>query len=989
MKQQQKSRLACPVAMALGISLAYGVAAGAAELPLSPALKAQIAAILAEKESRTPAEAKIESSLFHGMKALVSPGQFASRPRFIRDFVETQVATDSTVRVIIRAQVGDDLIASLKAAGAKKIRAHRKQGAIYARVPIAQLTNIAARPEVRFIETYRPPVTNRRVLSPEQLRIWLENNPVTNAGSQTSQGVATHGADKVQQSGLTGAGTKVCVLSDGVDSLAARQASGDLPASVDVLSGQAGSGDEGTAMLEIVHDMAPGAALGFATALNGMDQMAANIQTLRASPHNCDIIVDDVTYFFEPPFQPGVIDQAVTAVANDGALYFSSAGNSGSAAKGTAGTWEGDYVQGSTINITSGGVTSTHGMHSFGASTRNIITATGSAYILTWADPQSGSSNDYDLLIVNSGFTTILGYSNSVQNGTQMPAEGIDAGGIPAGSIILILNKQQLAQPRALRLDTMGGELSIATEGNTFGHNAGTDAITLGAVCPSNIGGGVCPIGGALPGQVESYSSDGPRQIFFTPTSAEITAGNILFGTNGGAVLDKVDFAAVDCVSTTTPGFSPFCGTSAAAPHAAAIAALIKSAKPALTPAQINSALTLTAQDIEVAGQDVIAGKGFLKADAAVASVLTKIDVSKVYSSPIIAVSGTSTLKFTLSNTNGVDLQGIALSDGYPANVVNAATPGAALTGGCTGTITAVPGGNSLNLSGATIPAGASCILKVKVTSGQVGTYTDTGGALTTPIGLNAPAASATLSVVPAIKPDYVVSNVVLNTLEPYIKGRINVSVTVTNQGTASGKGGYLDIWTNQGSSRTCGATGEGSVAVGSLTVGASRTFAFKNLPVGQAGAKVFRAFVDSGCVAAELDDDNNQTTVAYNVKNGVASGPDFMITNIVPSVASPTAKSTFSVDVTIKNQGPVSGSGGFVDVWADQAATPTCPADGNAYSLVGTLAAGASKTITIVGVPAGAAGNKKLRAFVDSYCQTLETDESNNQSALDYTVIP
>jgi hypothetical protein len=89
----------------------------------------------------------------------------------------------------------------------------------------------------------------------------------------------------------------VCVLSDGVDSLAAIQASGDLPA-VDVLPGQAGSGDEGTAMLEIVHDLAPGAALGFATAFTSLTQFAQNILDLRAD--GCDILVDDVLYLESP-----------------------------------------------------------------------------------------------------------------------------------------------------------------------------------------------------------------------------------------------------------------------------------------------------------------------------------------------------------------------------------------------------------------------------------------------------------------------------------------------------------------------------------------------------------------------------------------------------------------------------------------------------------------------------------------------------------------
>src|SRR6202034_4867318 len=138
-----------------------------------------------------------------------------------------------------------------------------------------------------------------------------------------------------------GAGVKVGVLSSGVDSLATEQAAGALPA-VTVLSGQQGSSDEGTAMLEIVHTLAPAAQLYFATGDGGDAQMAANILAL----HNagCQVIVDDVPYLDEGVFQDSVIAQAVQTVTAAGALYFSSASNSGNKDDGTSGTWEGDFA---------------------------------------------------------------------------------------------------------------------------------------------------------------------------------------------------------------------------------------------------------------------------------------------------------------------------------------------------------------------------------------------------------------------------------------------------------------------------------------------------------------------------------------------------------------------------------------------------------------------------------------------------------------------
>ena len=109
-------------------------------------------------------------------------------------------------------------------------------------------------------------------------------------------------------------------------------------------------------MLEIIHDLAPGAQLYFASAFTSITSFANNIRALRAA--GCDIIVDDVAYFAETPFQDGqaanvvsntnggVVIQAVNDVTADGALYFSSAGNSGHLSAGTSGTWEGDFVDG-------------------------------------------------------------------------------------------------------------------------------------------------------------------------------------------------------------------------------------------------------------------------------------------------------------------------------------------------------------------------------------------------------------------------------------------------------------------------------------------------------------------------------------------------------------------------------------------------------------------------------------------------------------------
>src|SRR5262249_21269754 len=215
----------------------------------------------------------------------------------------------------------------------------------------------------------------------------------TGVGSQSSQGDVTHRANLAR--GVfhaDGTGIKIGVLSDGVSNLAASQALGDL-GPVTVLPGQAGSGDEGTAMLEIIHDLAPGAQLFFATAFGGITSFAQNIRDLRTA--GCDIIVDDVFYFVETPFQDGqlvptntngcVVIQAVNDVTAAGALYFSSAGNSGNLDQGTAGVWEGDFVDGGPAPGPLPTPTPPLRLHDFGGSTFDVITVAGGPVNLYWS----------------------------------------------------------------------------------------------------------------------------------------------------------------------------------------------------------------------------------------------------------------------------------------------------------------------------------------------------------------------------------------------------------------------------------------------------------------------------------------------------------------------------------------------------------------------------------------------------------------------------
>src|SRR6202171_585876 len=357
---------------------------------------AQIQAYSAEKQNPTPAEAKLSSQLLHAMRTLAGqpavPG-LSGPTAGVQQFIADRVAADNTVQVTIQGDVNPSLLAAIAHAGGTQIDPYPQFGRVTARLPISSLLAVSTRDDVRSIRPLDRAHTNRYVPTHDERRTILAaaiaqgipNGPIANSG--TSQGFHAHGADLAAATGIDGTGVKICVLSDGVNSLATLQGAGELPA-VDVVSGQAGSGDEGTAMLQIVHDMAPNAALGFATAFTSDRSVAANIVTLRNSPHNCDIIVDDVTYFEEGAFQDGVIAQSVNTVTAAGALYFSSAANSGNLTHATlAGTWEGDFVAGGAVGPP---IVSTGTLHNFGGGSNfDTLKTRGSVILPEWSEPLS------------------------------------------------------------------------------------------------------------------------------------------------------------------------------------------------------------------------------------------------------------------------------------------------------------------------------------------------------------------------------------------------------------------------------------------------------------------------------------------------------------------------------------------------------------------------------------------------------------------------
>ncbi len=614
----------------------------------------QIAAIGREKESWTPQQRKIAPKLLLETKKRLRRPMANGIPE-MRSTVELDPRERALVD--IQAEVSDDLLRQIERLGGQVINRFARYRAIRALVPLAQMEALA---EVGAVRSIRP--ADRTILH--------KNN--------TSEGVVAHRVDNARTTyGVDGTGVRVGVISDSVESLDVLQASGDLPAGITVIPGQASSGtSEGTAMLEIVYDVAPGASLFFATANGGQAQFAQNILDLRAA--GCQVIVDDVGYFAEPVFQDGVIAQAVETVIADGAVYFSAAGNEGNLNDGTSGVWEGDFVATAAPAPLAGKTA-----HNFGGGLNyNRVTVDPPMLItLQWSDPFDASSNDYDLYLLNSTRTVIFDASVGVQNGTQDPFEAIDSSTFnDAGNVLVIVRHAGVG--RFLHLNTHRGRLEIATAGQTSGHSAAASAFSVAAVNAATAGGGAFVGGSANP--VELFSSDGPRRIFYDVNGSAITPGNV--SSTGGTLRSKPDIAAADGVSTATPGFASFFGTSAAAPHAAGIAALMI-ANGLGTPSQIRQAFTATAMDIEAVGLDRDSGAGIVNALAAVGHgfVPTVVSVTATDATASEPGGGQGGGVFTLNRTGSTaagltvnfSVSGMASSPSDYAAVGTSATFGA------------------------------------------------------------------------------------------------------------------------------------------------------------------------------------------------------------------------------------------------------------------------------------------------------------------------
>jgi subtilisin family serine protease len=527
-------------------------------------------------------------------------------------------------RVIVDAVASGDvhaLQADLEALGMQGAVAFGR--IVSGRLPIAAIKGMAALASLQFA---RPAYVTTRV------------------GLVTSQGDHAMRADVARATfGVDGTGVTAGVLSDSFDCLGgadADVASDDLsPVTViQELPDCRDGTDEGRAMLQLVHDVAPGASLAFATAFIGQASFASNILALQAA--GADVIVDDVIYFTEPMFQDGIIAQAADTVKGMGVPYFSSAGNDARR------SYQSRFRVGP--SFADGAFPSAPGAPPFfGGTAHNfdpgagedvfqritVPAGTGFTISFQWDSPFAsvcpacpGSPNDLDIYVFNDPPTIVLGGSTSTNTG----GDAVEVFSIfnPPGSAVTAFNIMITTfdgpNPQLIKYVRFGGGNVTINEFDTrsstlYGHANAAGAAAVGAAFY-----GDTPEFGVSPPLLEPFSSAGPTPILFD------TAGNRLAIPQ---IRPKPEIVAPDGTNTTffvpgvdvePDGFPNFFGTSAAAPHAAAVAALLLQAMPTTTPQTIYLILELTAIDMGPPGFDFDNGFGLIQADRALA-ILEKV----------------------------------------------------------------------------------------------------------------------------------------------------------------------------------------------------------------------------------------------------------------------------------------------------------------------------------------------------------------------------
>ena len=527
-------------------------------------------------------------------------------------------------------------------------------------------------------------------------------------------GVSIMRADQfVAQTGTTGTGVTVGVQSVGVASLSTIQARGELPASIQVLYPAGNTtpvlADEGTALFEEIHAVAPGATLVFCGPSTFVDFTSCMTQLINAG---ATILVDD-TGFAADDLMSQNNDQS-SAIAqilgqNAAVMMFSSAGNS----NGTY--WEGNYSPVSVattglpaLSCPSGAGIPDAYVATFGSDsseTLNVMADDPFPLLLAWADPPDQLTSHFDVFWFATGSSTALGCLSTASVTTNEAMQSLT---LPEGSYTLVVaSPDATASGKLLKL-WAGGDgltmLSIATPGALVSPQAMVPGLlTVGAVNGSD----------GVGDTIEPFSSTGPLTLAF-PTPAKVHAPTLV-------APDEivVDAAGTYFASELFPDGN-FYGTSASVANAAAVAALLRGAFPTLSVPQASTAVEKGATPLDTTVPDDVFGYGRIDALGALATlpaptITTLSDQSSSGSASTmpqaLSITGTGMLHFTVSSSNTTLV---------PNSVVSAGQAGVTFSAGC--------GSSTL-----------TCTVAVMPVIGQAGTAILTISVLD---GANRPAAS-------------------------------------------------------------------------------------------------------------------------------------------------------------------------------------------------------------------------------------------------------
>ncbi|MGH2500475.1 MAG: S8 family serine peptidase, partial [Candidatus Limnocylindria bacterium] len=395
----------------------------------------------------------------------------------------------------------------------------------------------------------------------------------TSEGAQASNALAWH------QAGITGIGTKIAVIDTGFAGYLERQQSGDLPAGalvVDHCGGAFASGSShGTAVAEVVHDLAPGAQLHLVCIDSEVTLGVAKDYAKAQGIHVINFsLVFTASGRGDGTGGPATPDGIAADARAAGILWVNAAGNF------AQGHWSGTFLS-----------TNGDGWHEFAANgdERNSFTIPTGVLVcvhLKW-DEWPEAKSDYDLHLYNDAQNVLVASSETLSIG-QRPVERVcyQNPGASGSFGIAIWRAAGTATPRLdLYISTLA-RLTYRTPAGSVLEPASSPAVlAVGAVCWQD-------------GSLNEFSSQGP--------------------TIDGRV--KPDIAGPSQVSTAT--FGPFVGcrnfssgfffTSAAAAHVAGAAALVKQANPSFTAAQLQSFLEARALDVGAPGKDDLYGSGLL-----------------------------------------------------------------------------------------------------------------------------------------------------------------------------------------------------------------------------------------------------------------------------------------------------------------------------------------------------------------------------------------